>query len=52
MYKNTIQFQKGIGIMQFLANYDSEDQCGNARLPGSQDDRAAFTLKPEQPCEK
>uniref|UniRef100_UPI00359FE14B transposase n=1 Tax=Endozoicomonas sp. ONNA2 TaxID=2828741 RepID=UPI00359FE14B len=28
--KNTIQFQKGIGIMQFLANYASEDQCENA----------------------
>ena len=30
MCKNTIQFQKSIGIMQFLANYGSEDQCENA----------------------
>ncbi|USE33729.1 IS1595 family transposase [Endozoicomonas sp. SCSIO W0465] len=30
MCKNTIQFQKGLGIMQFLANYGSEEQCENA----------------------
>ena len=41
MCKNTIQFKKGIGIMQFLANYGSEDQCENALFawrskPGSQ----------------
>lgn len=27
MCKNTIQFQKGIGIMAFLANYGLEEQC-------------------------
>ncbi len=30
MCKNTIQFQKGLGIMQFLANFGSEDQCEKA----------------------
>ncbi len=30
MCKNTIQFQKGIGVMQFMVNYGSEDQCENA----------------------
>ena len=30
MCKNTVQFQKGIGIMEFLANYGSEEQCERA----------------------
>ncbi len=30
MCKNTIQFQKGIGIMAFLADYGTEEQCENA----------------------
>lgn len=27
MSKNTIQFQKGLGIMEFLASYGQEEQC-------------------------
>ena len=30
MCKNTIQFQKGIGILQFLSDFGSEEQCENA----------------------
>ena len=30
MSKNTIQFQKGIGIMEFLDSYGSEEQCERA----------------------
>ena len=29
MCKNTIQFQKGIGILQFLSDFGSEEQCEN-----------------------
>ena len=27
MSKNTIQFQKGIGLQEMIANYGSEEQC-------------------------